>query len=322
MTTWTKDPRVEQQLKKLRIKYEIAEIPIDQIDVKRSLQTQGRHDTRLDEDLVVKYAMAIEAGDSLPAIVLLRSKSAKHLVLSGNHRVAGAQLAGATVSAYVIELADEFLRDYLPVLFNVIEGRSQPLTEVTAYGVRAVTKYGIKPVAAAQMLNIKPRVLGEAIRAQAVYDRLTHLGVRVHEGTHQNALLALHRLVDNDNVLAAVARLCVSKKRAGTDTIQVVKEVRSKRTESERLAHVKQVEQQEASVPPLVRTHRNVRTAFLMALGSLETATKGAGSLRKLQITNDDERKQVLSRLTRLINRFRQLGARNGQAKRPSRRAM
>lgn len=96
---------VERWLQKFGVKYShLLDLPLSQIDEKRSRQNQAREVAVID-DSVSRYATALRAGDKFPPVVGYLA-GGKVVLVDGNNRDAAHRKvhgAGGTIKAYVLD---------------------------------------------------------------------------------------------------------------------------------------------------------------------------------------------------------------------------
>src|SRR5215475_4784303 len=122
------DPKTEQYLTQGAWKWKLhKQVPFTDIDLKASYDNPSRMLTRIDDERVQAYGLAMESGVEFPAIVLLvldpAKSSFKYLIATGVHRVSAADLCGLTAfDAYVVTEPDEYRHELLIRQLNTIEG--------------------------------------------------------------------------------------------------------------------------------------------------------------------------------------------------------
>lgn len=117
-------PEIERLLDEYLVEWEFEpNLPLDEIDEKRSFANQARVDQPIQADLVETYVEAKKNGDVFPAIVVHKDGT-RYVNVDGNHRFAADKKLGRdTIPAYKIKAKAETVR-VLMTLLNVIHGRA------------------------------------------------------------------------------------------------------------------------------------------------------------------------------------------------------
>jgi hypothetical protein len=105
----------------------VDRVDFAQIDIKTSLENPARLYRTVNEETALSYALAMEAGDEFPALLLLTLDKAttpfRYLIATGVHRVSAAGIINRTAfDAYVVTEPDEYRRISLIRRANILEG--------------------------------------------------------------------------------------------------------------------------------------------------------------------------------------------------------
>jgi len=216
----------------------IEDLPLSQIDDRRSLRNQARFQA-LDERVVVTYAEAMNGNAQFPPIVVVDDNTAGGvLVVDGNHRVAAARLAGKTsIPAYVVRGATERQIHVLTFDANTKHGIPTTAEERKAHAVYLVDTAGVGQKDAALMLNIPIRELAYELSVGRVNRRLAALGLERWEEIGRATRARLEN-ISNDRVLQAVADLTIKAHLSSPAVSDLVTDVNKETTEDAALAVV------------------------------------------------------------------------------------
>lgn len=123
-----RDPKTEHFLNAGNYKWKYVEkIPFKEIDIKASLENPARLHQTVNEEAALGYALAMEAGDEFPALVLLTQDPAAsvlpYLIATGVHRFWAARdhKIRDWFDAYVVTEADGYRRKSLIRRLNILE---------------------------------------------------------------------------------------------------------------------------------------------------------------------------------------------------------
>jgi hypothetical protein len=112
-------------------------VPLAEIDMKASYANPGRLNQRLDQERAASYGLKMEEGIQFPAIVLLyrdpHGPTPPFVVAGGLHRTEAALLAHLTTfPAYVVAESNQYRRDLLIRMLNMLEGNGYTRPELMA----------------------------------------------------------------------------------------------------------------------------------------------------------------------------------------------
>ncbi len=237
---WVKDPKVEAAMRRLGIAFEVqCNIKLSDIDWEEGLRRQVRLDRRLNDDNAIRYGLAMaEEGAAFPMPILQREKK-RLWPWSGNHRGAGASLAGVeTVDAYTVEIFDPVMMDLFPRLVNTWEAVVGMSKEEAVINARhMIDKHGFSPAEAAKLFNVKESSIYVAGQAARVKEVLAEVGVP-STGLTTTALKQLHS-IENKNALREATSLIHAYGIKGKDVESLCSDVAKQSTEALMLVEVK-----------------------------------------------------------------------------------
>lgn len=239
---WVKDHKVEAGLRQMKIPFDVERILKTDIDREEGLKRQSRLINKLNDDNVLKLAMAMqepEAGIHMP--ILQKPPRGKLWVWSGNHRLAGHDLAypeETHLEAYTVCVSNPVLLDVLPVVVNVWEGEGLTKQERIINAQRFIQLHSMMPEEAARICCIKIESLYEANRADRVRQLITGFpGIKTN-GIAKSTLIKLAPLTTNLNVLRQLCKLICQYEAKGTEVDLIISEVRNGKTENQQLGEV------------------------------------------------------------------------------------
>lgn len=228
------DARYEAWLRSEGVRWEfVPNVPLSRIDVKASLEAQARLDKRLDEEMVAKYAVAMDTGAVFPPLIAYDA-GGRLILIGGNHRVAAADLAQKShFDTYVVNTDDRYIIDRMTRSMNyALEGKAGTQDEALQQAIFLVTTYGKSAAEVARSFNLKAFNVENAVRRQKALKRIERLGISTK---HINASIADHLGRLNDKPLVAVEQLRTATGMS-TDMLKaLVKEVTAKKSEDEQL---------------------------------------------------------------------------------------
>ncbi len=236
---WVKDPKVESNLRRLGIKFEIVTgIPLSTIDREEGLRRQVRLSGRLMDDVVLKYAIAMEDEQAAFPMVILQREKRRLWPWSGNHRLGSAEMVNVQhVDAYCVEVFDPVMMDLLPRLVNTWEavvGMSREESIINAKFM--VDKHGMSVAEACKLFGVKDKAVYSYGRAEEMKSKIQNIGVPVN-GFAKSTLDDMHR-IKNLNALRETASLLHKHKLKGNEAKNVIEDVIKRDTESLQLEEI------------------------------------------------------------------------------------
>lgn len=231
--------QVEVMLKKIGVKFRHRQsLSLSEIDDAESHRNQARlYGPPVDEELVIRYGTAYEAGEDLPAVVCYKPRGADHyIILDGNNRVAGARLAGLEgLPAYEVEDPSPLQISLITYEANTRHGKPTSNPERVQHALHLVGM-GMKQKDAAKVVGIADNRLGRALAERTLLERI---GPRV-KNLKKLPPTAQQRIasIPSDEVAARVANLAIDQKMRVDDVAELVKELRTKRSERAQMAYV------------------------------------------------------------------------------------
>lgn len=226
------DARIEAWLDAHHVDWTFnPELPLDQIDIRRSLANQARPGEALLPDTVELYTAGYRKGDLFPPIVARRtSRQAKKLVvIDGNHRTNSAVDAGVTTHpAYVITCEDETAM-VLMYDANLKNGAQLPKAQRIALAVHLV-ETGMEGKVAARQMAVAESEISNARTLNRAALRARDNGVAGWDQIPQGHRLDLAR-IGSDPVFAATAQLVQKAGLQGGDVKDLVRRVKAARSD-------------------------------------------------------------------------------------------
>lgn len=241
------DNPVKDLLDRYGFEYSLVQLNIADIDRKTSERNQARIAKPIDEDTVILYAEAMSRGDKFPPIVVYKSGD-KYIVMDGNHRTAGADMADITsLDAYVIKNPSPAQVETFTYEANTRHGLPTSLKDRLLQAILLVERGASIPTAAEQ-LSIPENQLRNAWDLHEAEKRFSGLGIKKFDRLSATSRRRLDQ-IPNDVVLKAAAELTLESAMGGEELTKLVKEVNSVKTsEADQLAVVARWRKSRSSV--------------------------------------------------------------------------
>lgn len=230
-----RDPRIEQLLADGRYAFRYEEaIPLKNIRVDDAALQNIRIGSQLDEDYVVRYALAWEEGKRPPALVLTPyDEKLLHRVLDGLHRLAALGLVKhppLTIDAYVVETTSEREHNVLRHILNAgLNGASIGGDQALLHALDLI-ELGVPAVEAARLMGLKQGTVENQQRVNQILGRLARFGLArkdvLGEGRLGKAHLLAAGTIQRDQDLNEVVRLALEYNLTAEDTRTLATKVR------------------------------------------------------------------------------------------------
>lgn len=320
MTTqikWHVDSAAEAKMKALGINnIEHKTVKRSQIDTKAGLKTQARLDVPLDDNVVEKYGLRMEAGDSFPMTVHWEDSPGHFIPMGGNHRLAGVDLVGAeelTICSF--KSTDSEIVDVLPRILNFDHGIPTPKHEAVRQALHIIKTYGTPVMDVAEVCRVHPRHINAALKEAELDASLGKLGVDPGKLT-KTIKLKLNVLADSEPVLKAAASALIKAHLRSGEAADFIDEIKAERAESKRLAvvatKVKDLGLDNTRVYVAKRPTPKKATRFRAALSHLHNYTGPKATLSNLGFTDQEDVDTIVTAikaeidgLTNLLDRSR-----------------
>lgn len=294
---WTKDPKVEANLRAKGIQFETATVPLSKIDLDEGLRRQTRFINKLNEDQVLTMAIDMGKPDAAFPMSILQKPphNAPMWVWSGNHRLAAFSMAfpeATHIDAYLITIKDLVMLDLLPRIVNTWESQiGYSKEEKIANALWMVDKHNMTRQEAALEFGLKLNWLHVA--NQETQTREAVADIPKSERIPKSILRKLHPLMDNTNVLRSTVRLFTQHDVKSDDAKAVIEDVRAQTTEAQMMGEIGKWErifterkEPKKRVKGTVVMSRAVRDSFMTAITRLAKILDGNDTRAKLQITD------------------------------------
>lgn len=243
---------VEAWLQRRGVKYAPATaIPLHLVDAKRSLANQARKDA-LVSDSVERYVVGFKKGDPFPPIVCYAVGN-KLVIVDGNNRFAAAKKAGQEFILGIVidELTPSDLIQLLTVEANARHGKVEPLEWRVKQAIGLIG-LGRSLEESAEAAGVSATQLRNAKKAYDADHRARLLKIFGFSDLSTTAKMYLSALRD-DPVFKAASILVVGRKLSVEQVMQLVRDVKAARSESERLDVIRDAGQ-EYEVDRIIRT--------------------------------------------------------------------
>jgi hypothetical protein len=237
-----RDLKTEQFLDHGGWKWQYVEtVPFGDIDIEASEANPARITHRIDDERVQSYALAMEAGDEFPAIVLqaldpgvLSGTAFKYLIATGVHRVEAAKLAGATIfDAYVVTESDKYRQECLQRQLNTIEGHGISIKDRILQVLHLHRTYPDHSLAAlSKEWNLPAKTVRQHWYEQQAFNRALRFGYDFRNNKiPQRTVVALNG-IHSDVVFERAVHYVVMTGANVAETEELVKELKKIRDEN------------------------------------------------------------------------------------------
>lgn len=212
------------------------EVPVERIDVKRSLQNQARVGEPLIGEVVDRYAAAMTNGSTFPALVAYRpSKRARLVLIGGNHRLAAATKAGhESVPVYVCGPVEPEAVAALTYEDNARHGMPPSTAERVRQAVHLIG-LGWTAKAAAAAVSVSEAQVSQARKATEGSQRARDLGVTGFDLIASQATQVELARIPSDPVFAEAVRAVAALGLSVADTQALAKALKRQRSEAAQL---------------------------------------------------------------------------------------
>lgn len=286
------DQRYEAWLRAEGVRYTyVPNMAIERVDKRASLEAQARLDKRLDEDMVLKYAVAMESGAEFPPLIGYDA-GGRIILIGGNHRVHAAELAHRkTFDVYVVQTDDRYIIDRMTRSMNfALEGKAGTQEEALQQAIYLVTTHGKSAAEVGRSFNLKQQQVEAAVRRQKSLRRMETLGISTKH-IPASTVDVLGRL--NDRPMQAAEALRTTTKMNTEQVRQLVKDVASKTSEDEQLAVIAawskrpdiQALREQSRSGSTPRPTTAVRTRLFRLVSDMESLLKQYTTPQSVQLT-------------------------------------
>lgn len=323
-----RDPKTENFLNSGNYKWKYHEkIKFDEIDIKASLENPARLYQTVDEERALSYALAMEAGDQFPAIVLLTIDSTAtsilpYLIATGVHRVHGAieHKVRDWFDAYVVAEADGLRRISLIRRLNILEGYGVSITDRVAQALQMNRDFPELSLASlAKDWHVKADTLKAAKSFQATVKRGLQFGHALDDGRmKQKSINALGQIHSNV-VFDKAAHFATLNSASTSDIVDMCQDIKKTRDEASALAIIEHATVKAAEKRMANKAiHAKVPAApaskfFGMMRGLINQAEKGLERLHLAAYDNKvghslcEQVEQLLQRVKAELDRIKRI---------------
>lgn len=235
-----KDTRIEQFLRANGVPFSyVSDIPLVKITIDAGARSQIRLEEKpIDEETVLRYAVALEEGAKFPALVLYR-KGEVYCVINGLHRHRSYGLAEIeSTDAYVCDLdesKDAKIISRLRRTVNIIEGRAPGVEEALEQALQLVhegmTAADAAKVTCLKAARVSKRVLYEKSRIRIV--EFSGLKPFEIERLGRSAIEDLGK-VSHPKLAGEMARFAYETRLNSSEIQELSRQVRAALTDSEK----------------------------------------------------------------------------------------
>lgn len=227
-----KDLRVEEWLKTFGVTYTYhTGIALSSVVIDKATKEQIRLTEVLDEELVQRYALALESKADFPGIIVYplrdvgKGQTKMHGLINGWHRCEAYTLAERKqIPAYVVDITDQLMVAVLRRTANTLEGKGQSPEERLEHAVWLTTQ-GYTTADASRFMMVHSKKLGDRLLFDNVRLRLAHGGMALDElGLSVQTVARMARL--RDQFLEPVARLTHEARLNNDSALELIRQVR------------------------------------------------------------------------------------------------
>lgn len=241
MAGWMVDPKAEETLNLHGISWRYETLPIAK--VAPDLANRARLDARVNQDVVLDYALQMIEGEDFPAVVVYDTETPPYRTASGNHRIFAALEAKLTeVDAYIIPRLNSLDRLGIELALNIKNGLRVPTTDRVRIAIEAMEQENLSPVEVARIVSVRPGAIRDRIRIDRTVDRLVSLGFTPSAINDLGGvtILKVFAQTDSDPALAALA---THQSQRGTrltrdELATVMSEVKKHRDDASKVAFI------------------------------------------------------------------------------------
>jgi ParB-like chromosome segregation protein Spo0J len=206
---------------------------------------QGRLSVRdVDDDTVIRYAMAMEEGQELPPICVVAAGKAYNIA-QGAHRFAAAQTLGIKELPCIVAepRADQEL--WAIVAFaNQLNGLPLSKNEAVQIALETMRRFPeLTQTSVAAQLGLKQKTLSSAMNAERARKCLMNSGVRMASALPQNTLVRLHALRKSEPVMIEAAKAVVAEKMTDAKAKEFLSAVNREKNDSDRMRAIEAYKQ-------------------------------------------------------------------------------
>lgn len=279
--TINRDPKIEKLLDEHGISYTYeAMVPLS--DLERHADAQSRLGTVKQAD-VRGYAEQMKQGAIFPPVVLWEDSVEGWVIVDGNTRVLAKRKNKAThTDAYVVDLSTSAEAIVVSAIFNGTNGQPLSTSEIKR-AILANEKMGTKRYSAKRLAKdygVSAAYVSKIINVARAKDDLVALGVDVN-ALHDSALDKIGKITD-DAVKRDLANLAIDAKLSQPDLAAVVRDVKAKGAEADRLKVVSDSRTEQA------RRIEDVKQGRAVSGNPAATAAMVMGRLNKAIETHPD----------------------------------
>lgn len=238
-----KDLKIETWLKSFDVAFTYHDqLPLASILIDDATKAQIRMTEVVDDDLVQRYALALEAKADFPGVVVFPLPDAKkskgkngeraYGLIGGWHRTLAYGLADrTTIPAYVCDVHDALMVSVLRRTSNNMEGKA-PTTEERLEHAVWLTKQGYSQVDAARFMLITGKRLGDRLLFDSVRTELAPHGLALDE--LRLPMGAVARIAKLRSALMVPVVLLSHQARLSNDNmLELIRQVRSAGSDEE-----------------------------------------------------------------------------------------
>lgn len=324
----------ERAIKASGLRYRRVSLTREEIDLRHSQTFNARFENRVNDEIVLRYALLMERGTRFPMVTVFFDMTLrKFVVISGVHRVTAHEAAGITSKIEAFEIVvdppgDAIIMEKvadLGVVLNTTAGFGLSRAEALAAAVRAIVDREESASDVAERLGLRFEDVVDACEIWKLDRELLHLGldpsIFFRKGDKRAVLTlpSVQWMVEVQRLLSA-ANLRDKKTGmpllSGVGLAEVVRDLRAERDDVRRqeiivaarrnLLDGKKPDRQREPVPETASARgRNPYFVFRRGVGSLKQISPA--ELAATRCTSADSAKALLEEISStrdLLNQF------------------
>lgn len=261
--TWMPDLKLESDLKRRDVSYEVVTIPFSKIDLVESQHNGARLKDAIREHKVEDYQQGMLNGDTFPMVVAHKTPTG-YVLLGGNQRCesisrlikSGHVPKGVEIRLYVVDTKDKLLLEIIARSANVGHGEGDSKDERIQNAIHCVRSLGMTVTDAAKTFLVSPYAITHNMRAEDQRNRLLKSGVEAHHVSNA-ALEPLAKLEYDEAAQLKLGTLIAQHQPPADRVKQVVSVVDKQSNAPARLGKIREFEKELSVAAHSINGQRN-----------------------------------------------------------------
>ena len=211
--------------------------PLDQFNQKASQDNQARFNP-LDEVTVLRYAEAMERGETFPPTVSYRASDGKLVQIDGNHRLQASDLVGKkNLPTYIVQTTPETIR-LLTFEANSRHGLNPSQEERERHAIFLLDN-DIPAKEVRRITGLSKGLVARAWKLEKASRRARRLGLRGWSTIQRNSQNRIASIA-NDNVFSEFVRIAARRNLLVNEVSRIARDLRNLSTEREQISFLKE----------------------------------------------------------------------------------